>query len=498
MYSALLANGRRFPKNARVLRKISNEASRQIDDVVNKWGSIMETTNTRPRVLRTLGQWLVPLFLMCSGLVLGVAGPASAAAANGTGTMTTKTTSVAFGSTGHVITFTYTAATGGVSSGGVHLTVPAGWSPPSTTGTAAGYTTASTGTVSVDSQTIVVLGVTLAAGATLTITYGARAAKGPGATATTTVGAATWAAMEKSTSTGTETTLAKSPVITVTQTLATPAAPSVSLVSPSSIIVHFTPNVNAKSSTITVRQAKDGSFVKAVVGNTTGTETVTGLTPGDTYYATITSVGNGTDFLTSAAGAHSSVITPGVLTITARATNVTVGHPVNIVAVVSGLTAADRATVIKDTFTYTGVAPTVYAASTIAPSTVGTYLALPANATVAVTPSADQGVYATTYNYVAGSLVISAITKVPLRATKVVGGAWTGRTVNVTIMGTGFYGQPKIISNMGRRTTARVIHDTGKRLVVRVTVRAGTPRGIHVFRITLRDGKSVNVHYSQF
>ena len=458
----------------------------------------MESTNPRPKVLRTIGQCLLPLLLVASGLVLGVAGPASAAAANGTGTMTTKTTSVPYGSTGHVITFTYTAATGGVSNGGVHLTVPTGWSAPSTTGTSAGYTTASTGSVSVDGQSIVVLGVTLAAGAALTINYGAKAAKGPGATATTTVGAATWLATEKSTSGGTETALAKSPVITVTQTLATPAAPSVSLVSPSSIVVNFTPNANATSSTVTIRLAKDGALVKAIIGNTTGTETITGLTPGDTYYATITSVGNGADYFTSAVGARSVVITPGVLTITARATNVTVGHHVDIVAVVTGLTAADRAIVTKDTITYTGVAPTVYAASTIAPSAVGTYLALPANATVVVTPSADQGVYATTYNYAAGSLVISALSKVPLRATRVVGGAWTGRTVNVTILGTGFFGRPRIISNMGRRTTARVIHDTGKRLTVRVTVRSGTPRGIHVFRITLANGKSCNVHYSQF
>ena len=109
----------------------------------------MVRTNSRS-VVHMLGQWLLPLLLMASGLVLGVAGPASAAAANGTGTMTTKTTSVTYGSTGHVITFTYTAATGGVSDGGVHLTVPAGWSTPSTTGTSAGYTTASTGTVSID------------------------------------------------------------------------------------------------------------------------------------------------------------------------------------------------------------------------------------------------------------------------------------------------------------------------------------------------------------
>lgn len=458
----------------------------------------METTHTRPRVLRTFGQLLLPLFLMASGLVLGIAGPASAAAANGTGTMTSKTTSVTYGSTGHVITFTYTAATGGVSGGGVHLTVPSGWSAPSTTGTAAGYTTASTGTVSLDGQTIVVLGVTLAAGATLTIDYGSKAAKGPGATATTGVGPATWTTTEKSTSGGTEVNLAKSPVITVTQTLATPAAPAVSLVSPSSIIVKFTPNVDAVSSTVTIRLAKDGSFVKAIEGNTTGTETITGLAPGDTYYATITSVGNGTDYFTSAAGAHSDVITPGVLTITARATNVTVGHPVNVVAIVTGLTAADRATVTKDTFTYTGVAPTVYATSTIAPSAVGTYLALPANATVVVTPSADQSLYATTYNYSAATLVISAVSKVPLHASRVVGGVWTGRTVNVTILGSGFFGQPRIVSNTGARTTARVIHDTGKRLTVRVTVRAGTPDGVHVFRIILSNGTSCTVHYSQF
>ena len=191
------------------------------------------------------------------------------------------------------------------------------------------------------------------------------------------------------------------------------------------------------------------------------------------------------------------VITPGVLTIAARATDVTVGHPVDIAVVVTGLTAADKAIVTKDTFTYTGVAPTVYAASTVAPSAVGTYVALPANATVVVTPSDDQGVYATTYNYSAGSLVISAVSKVPLRATRVVGGAWIGRTVNVTILGTGFFGQPRVISNTGRSTTARVTHDTGKRLTVRLTVRSGTP-GIHVFHITLSNGKSCNVRYSLF
>src|SRR5207237_5278433 len=120
-------------------------------------------------------------------------------AADGTGTLTSGTANVASGSTGNTITFTYTAATGGLSSGSVTLDVPAGWSAPSTTGANAGYTTASSGTVSVSGQTITVSSLTIAGGSTFTITYGATSGGGPGATTTTTAGAHTWAATEKST-----------------------------------------------------------------------------------------------------------------------------------------------------------------------------------------------------------------------------------------------------------------------------------------------------------
>ena len=458
----------------------------------------METNNRGAKALSVAARFILPLALFMSGLVLGVAGPAGAAAINGTGTMTTTTSGVIYGSTGHTIIFTYTAATGGVANGGVHLTVPTGWSAPSTTGSAAGYTVASTGSVSINGQTIVVLGVTLAAGGTLTLTYGARKAGGPGATAASSVGAATWTATEKSTSGGTETNLARSPSITVTQTLATPAAPSVALVSPSSILVTFTSNPNAQSSTITVRLVKGNKIVKTITGNTNGSETVTGLTAGNDYYATITSIGNGSTYFTSAVGAHSLIITPGVLTVSARATSVTFGHPVTIVTVVSGLTVSDTAVVSNATFTFTGIGSTVYAASTTAPSAIGTYSVLPANATVVVSPAADQSVYASSFKYAAGTLTISAPSKVVLRATRVVGGAWTGRTVLVTIVGVGFHGQPTIISSTGRRTTAHVIRDTGTRLTVRVSVKIGTPHGVHVFKITLANGTSCNVHYNQF
>ena len=103
-----------------------------------------------------------------------------------------------------------------MSSGAVRVTVPAGWSAPSTTSTAAGYTTASTGTVGVAGQVITVTGVTLAGGGTLTILYGSGAGGGPGATAPTGVGVATWQGEQRSSAGGAFTNLGSSPSITIT------------------------------------------------------------------------------------------------------------------------------------------------------------------------------------------------------------------------------------------------------------------------------------------
>src|SRR5439155_778158 len=146
----------------------------------------------------------------------------------------TPTSSVLAGSAGNTVVFTYTAATGGLTNGAVTVAVPTGWTAPSTTGANAGFTTASggtgTNTVSVAAQTITVSGVSLAAGATLTITYGSKASAGPGATANSTLGAQSWQAQERSTSGGTLTNLGASPSITLTNapngsgTLTTPTA----------------------------------------------------------------------------------------------------------------------------------------------------------------------------------------------------------------------------------------------------------------------------------
>ncbi|HXE93949.1 MAG TPA: hypothetical protein VN544_09140, partial [Gaiellaceae bacterium] len=160
---------------------------------------------------------------------LGASPSITVYAADGTGTLTTPTSVVSASQTGRTITFTYTAATGGINNGSVTLVVPAGWSAPSTTGANAGYTTASSGTVSVAAQTITVSSLTIAGGSTFTITYGDTGSGGPGATATSSTGAQTWQAQEKSTSAGSLANLGSSPSITVyaadgTGTLTTPTS----------------------------------------------------------------------------------------------------------------------------------------------------------------------------------------------------------------------------------------------------------------------------------
>jgi hypothetical protein len=360
-------------------------------------------------VLRSVLGRFTAIILLSSGLVVVTNGISGASANDGSGTMTTPTTSVAYGSTGNTIVFAYTAATGGMTSGEVDVTVPSGWSAPMTTTKVAGYTTASTGSVVVSGQTIKVTGVTLASGSTLTVTYGATKGSSPGATASSTIGVATWVTLEKSTATGTLTGIAASPSITVTAGIAklpTPAAPTVAVVSPTSITVNFKPNPNALSSTITVYLTHGHSAVKIITGNTSGSATVTGMTAGDTYYVTITSIGNGTTYSSSLEGAHSANVTPGVLTITVRNLTIVVGGPVNMSTSVSGLTSTDQAIVSKVTYTYSGKGSTTYGPSTAAPSAIGTYSVMPSGAAVVISPSVDQAVYSKTYTYVAGTLTI--------------------------------------------------------------------------------------------
>src|SRR5208283_2571557 len=132
---------------------------------------------------------------------------------DGTGTMSVSPTS-ALASVLTTLTFTYTAATDGLVGGSVVLNVPSGWTAPSTSSTHAGYTTASVGTLSVAGQVITVSGLTLTSGSTLTITYGAGGGT-TGAVPPASLGAVSFATEEKSSSSGTLTSLSSSPSVTV-------------------------------------------------------------------------------------------------------------------------------------------------------------------------------------------------------------------------------------------------------------------------------------------
>ncbi len=115
---------------------------------------------------------------------------------DGLGTMVVSPTQAVVSSSGNTLTFTYTAA-GTVANGEVTVDVPAGWSSPTTTASAAGATTSTCGTVGISGSTIQVTGVNLSINGTCTVTYGNQAS-GPGATAPASGGSTTFTTQEES------------------------------------------------------------------------------------------------------------------------------------------------------------------------------------------------------------------------------------------------------------------------------------------------------------
>lgn len=82
-----------------------------------------------------------------------------------------------------------------------------------------------------------------------------------------------------------------------------------------------------------------------------------------------------------------------------------------------------------------------------------------------------------------------------LAATRVIGHAVAGRSVVITIVGTGFNGRPLVSSHRG--TKALVIRDRGSSLAVLVSVAPHSRNGTFTFTITLANGASCQVRYNQ-
>jgi hypothetical protein len=161
---------------------------------------------------------------------LGLVNAAPAFAGNassGDGTMTVSPTSVNAGSTGNQFTFTFTAQSGKDFSTGsqVTLTVPAGWTQPTTTSSNAGYTTATaTGSGNTCSPSIpsisgtgpwtITVTQTCGGGDAFTLNYGT-GTNGTHITAPTTAQTTTFTAASRFGPSGSAAALSSSPNVTV-------------------------------------------------------------------------------------------------------------------------------------------------------------------------------------------------------------------------------------------------------------------------------------------
>jgi hypothetical protein len=114
-------------------------------------------------------------------------------------------------------------------------------------------------------------------------------------------------------------------------------------------------------------------------------------------------------------------------------------------------------------------------------------------AAVALVVTNPDGGSATSATVLAAAVpVVPPVAKGP-HATGVHGFARTGKTVTLTISGSGFYGQPKITST-GSGVRVAVTHDTGKLLTIRVSTKLG--KGERTFTIRLANGKTCKVNYA--
>ena len=98
------------------------------------------------------------------------------------------------------------------------------------------------------------------------------------------------------------------------------------------------------------------------------------------------------------------------------------------------------------------------------------------------------------YNLIVTADVVVPVTTGPV-ATRVVGYAVAGRSVSLAIIGSGFFGRPRVSSHSG--TTALVTKDSGTLLIVKVTVKPRSRNGTFTFTIRLSNGKQCQVKYQQ-
>jgi hypothetical protein len=91
--------------------------------------------------------------------------------------------------------------------------------------------------------------------------------------------------------------------------------------------------------------------------------------------------------------------------------------------------------------------------------------------------------------------MVAVYPKTP-KATRVGAPVRTGRSTLTSIVGVGFYGSPRILSNVFG-TKVVVVRDNGRVLTIRVKVAKDVRRGVHTFTIVFVHGERTTVRYNQ-
>jgi len=82
------------------------------------------------------------------------------------------------------------------------------------------------------------------------------------------------------------------------------------------------------------------------------------------------------------------------------------------------------------------------------------------------------------------------------KADRVSAPVWTGQTVTTKIIGSGFYGRPRIITSAAG-TKITLLRDNGHVITIRVSVKRGTQRGEHTFTLIFARGQRTSLRYNQ-
>jgi hypothetical protein len=191
--------------------------------------------------------------------------------------------------------------------------------------------------------------------------------------------------------------------------------------------------------------------------------------------------------------AKAAAVAPAGLTIDAAPT-ITAVSPVTATPAattaftVTGTDFQTGATVVLSSDGTCGAATVASATSITVSCTVGE----PGTAAVTLSVVNPDGGTATSATVLPAAAAPSATRP---HATKVHGYAVIGKTVTLTISGTGFYGKPRVTST-GSGVRVAASHDSGTLLTVRISVSAKGRMGEHTLTITDADGKSCRINYA--